>query len=53
MTDEERNTPATRGDLEEAKDVILEVVREVETKLVNAFNGYAKTNDKRVRERGE
>lgn len=54
MTDDDRKTPATRGDVDDAvrkaKDEIIEAVREVETKLLNAFYGYAKTNDKRVLE---
>jgi hypothetical protein len=37
---DDRNAPATRGDIAD----ILEAVREVETKLLKAFYGYAKSN---------
>jgi hypothetical protein len=50
MDDNDRNTPATKGDLQDARDEVLEAVRGIETKLLNAFYGYAKTNDKRVLE---
>jgi hypothetical protein len=40
----DRNVPATKGDVAD----ILETLRDVETRLLNAFYGYAKTNDKRV-----
>jgi hypothetical protein len=54
MDNNDRNTPATKGDVEDAvnraKDEVLEAVRGIETKLLNAFYGYAKTNDKRVLE---
>lgn len=41
-----RNAPATKGDIED----VLEAVRGIETKLLSAFYGYAKTNDNRVLE---
>jgi len=40
----DRNVPATKGDVAD----ILEALRDVETRLLNAFYGYAKTNDERV-----
>jgi hypothetical protein len=46
MEDNERNAHATKGDIAE----LLEALRGVETKLLTAFYGYAKTNDKRVLE---
>jgi hypothetical protein len=42
----DRNAPATKGDIAD----IMEALRDVETKLLNAFYGYAKSNDKRVLE---
>jgi hypothetical protein len=36
--------------VEKAKEEIIETLREVETKLLSAFYGYAKTNDTRVLE---
>jgi len=42
--DDDRNSPATRGDVAD----VLEAVRDIETKLLNAFYGYAKSNDARV-----
>ena len=41
---------ATKGGLATLKDEIVEVIRDSETKLLNAFYGYAKSNDKRVLE---
>ena len=43
---EDRNALATKGDIAD----IMEALRDVETKLLNAFYGYAKSNDKRVLE---
>jgi hypothetical protein len=43
---DDRNAPATKGDIAD----IMEALRDVETKLLNAFSGYAKSNDKRVLE---
>ena len=53
MNDNERNAPATKGDIADLKGEIadlLEALRGVETKLLSAFYAYAKTNDKRVLE---
>ena len=41
---------ATKGGLATLKDEIVEVIRDSETKLLNAFYGYAKSNDGRVLE---
>jgi hypothetical protein len=43
---DDRNAPATKGDVAD----IMEALRDIETKLLNAFYGYAKSNDKRVLE---
>jgi hypothetical protein len=43
---DDRNAPATKGDIAD----IMEALRDIETKLLNAFYGYAKSNDKRVLE---
>lgn len=40
------NAPATKQDIAD----LMEALRGVETKLLSAFYGYAKTNDKRVLE---
>jgi hypothetical protein len=45
---DDRNAPATKGDIAD----ILEAVRDVETKLLNAFYGHARSNDQRVPETG-
>jgi hypothetical protein len=50
MNDSERNAAATKGDLADMKAEILESMRDVETKLLNAFYGYTKNNDKRILE---
>ena len=40
MDDNDRNAHATKGDVAD----IMEALRDIETKLLNAFYGYAKTN---------
>jgi hypothetical protein len=51
---ENGNQPATKQDVQtavqEAKDELLEAMRGIETKLLQAFYGYAKSNDGRVLE---
>ena len=47
---DDRNAPATKGDIADSEDRVLERLRDIETKLLNAFYGYAKSNDKRVLE---
>ena len=47
---DDQNASATKGDLATLKDEIVDVIRDSETKLLNAFDGYAKSNDKRVLE---
>ena len=55
---ENGDQPATKRDVETsiktaidaAKDELLEAMRGIETKLLQAFYGYAKTNDTRVLE---
>jgi hypothetical protein len=47
---DDRNAPATKGDIADSEDRVMERLRDIETKLLNAFYGYAKSNDKRVLE---
>ena len=55
---ENGDQPATKRDVETsiktaidtAKDELLEAMRGIETKLLQAFYGYAKSNDSRVLE---
>ena len=47
---DDRTAPATKGDIADTEERIVELLRDVETKLLNAFYGYAKSNDKRVLE---
>ena len=47
---DDRNAPATKGDIADSEDRVKERLRDIETKLLNAFYGYAKSNDKRVLE---
>ena len=47
---DDRNAPATKGDIAVSEDRVMERLRDLETKLLNAFYGYAKSNDKRVLE---
>ena len=50
MEDNDRSAPATKGDIADSEGRVIERLRDIETKLLNAFYGYAKTNDKRVLE---
>jgi hypothetical protein len=47
---DDRTAPATKGDIADSEDRVMERLRDIETKLLNAFYGYAKSNDKRVLE---
>lgn len=47
---DDRNAPATKGDIADSEDRVMERLRDIETKLLNAFYGYAKSNDRRVLE---
>jgi hypothetical protein len=62
---EDRNAPATKGDLYDLEarlegkldaveqrmlDAIKAIVHESETRLLTAFHGYANNNDKRIQE---
>ena len=47
---DDRDAPATKGDIADSEDRVMERLRDIETKLLNAFYGYAKSNDKRVLE---
>ena len=47
---DDRNAPATKGDIADSEYRVMERLRDMETKLLNAFYGYAKSNDKRVLE---
>jgi hypothetical protein len=47
---DDRNAPATKGDVADSEDRVMERLRDIETKLLNAFYGYAKSNDRRVLE---
>ncbi len=46
--DLETAVQAAKRDLSEAKDEFLEAIRGIETKLPQAFYGYAKNNDARL-----
>jgi hypothetical protein len=61
MDEHERKAPATKGDiadseervmerLRDSEERVMERLRDIETKLLGAFYGYAKSNDKRVLE---
>jgi hypothetical protein len=47
---DDRNAPAAKGDIADSEDRVMERLRDIETKLLNAFYGYAKSNDRRVLE---
>ncbi len=59
---EDRNTPATKGDIADAVaqidaeanhryDDIVERIDDIKTELLKAFYGYAQGNNKRIAER--
>ena len=50
MDENERKAPATKGDVADLEERVMERLRDIETKLLGAFYGYAKSNDKRVLE---
>ena len=47
---DDRNVPATKGDIADSEDRVMERLRDIETKLLNAFYGYAKSNNEGVLE---
>ena len=47
---DDRNAPVTKGDIADSEDRLMERLRDIETKLLSAFYGYAKSNDGRVLE---
>jgi len=53
MDEHERKAPATKGDIADSEERVMERLRDIETKLLGAFYAYAKSNDKRVLETSE
>jgi hypothetical protein len=45
---EDRNAPATKGDLLDLKDRLIETMRDVQTETLKAFYGFAESNRQRV-----
>ncbi len=50
MSMDDLNEPGSKGDIAASEERVMERLRDIETKLLNAFYGYAKSNDKRVLE---
>jgi hypothetical protein len=44
----DRNTPATKGDIEDLEARIIEPVRDAHTEVLKAFYGFAESNRQRV-----
>lgn len=42
--------PATKADLNDLRDELIEVIRDTETKLLRAFYNFAESNQKRLSE---
>lgn len=42
--------PATKADLNDLRDELIEVMRDTETKLLRAFYNFAESNQKRLSE---
>ena len=40
--------PATKADLNDLRDELIEVIRDTETKLLRAFYNFAESNQKRL-----
>jgi hypothetical protein len=45
---DDRNAPATKGDLRETKDELIETIRDSETKLLKALYTFAESNQARL-----
>jgi len=39
----DRNAPATRGDVQDLKDELLEALRDGQTEMLKAFHSFAQT----------
>jgi hypothetical protein len=52
--DNNRNAPATKGDLTDAvnglEERVMEAIHDIETRLLKAFYTFAETNQKRLAE---
>ena len=48
MVDYDPNAPATKGDLQQMRDELREVVRDSETRVLGGFHSFAESNQKRM-----
>jgi hypothetical protein len=46
--DNDRNAPATKGDLADQEARIVEAIRDAQTEVLKAFYGFAESNRQRV-----
>jgi hypothetical protein len=47
---DDRNSPATKGDLADLKDELVEAVRDIQTETLKAFYGFTQTIQDRFKE---
>ncbi len=47
---DDRNSPATKGDLADLKDDLIEVIRDSQTETLKAFYGFTQTIQDRSKE---
>ena len=45
VSTDDRNAPATKGDLADMEERVMERLRDIETKLLNVY-GFARSDDK-------
>jgi hypothetical protein len=47
---EDLNAPATKGDLRQVEDRLMEGMRDIQTEMLKAFNSYAQNNDLKMKQ---
>jgi hypothetical protein len=47
---DDRNTPATKGDLQDLKDEFLEALRDNQTELLRAFYSFAQSTETKLKD---
>ncbi len=47
---DDRNSPATKGDLADLKDELVEAIRDVQTETLKAFYGFTQTIQDRFKD---
>ena len=47
---DDRNAPATKGDVQDAVQGLMEAMRDIQTELLKAFYNFARSNEARLTE---